>query len=134
MGTVIKPEISKKKEHWIPKHRYYELKHFCFQYPYWCELLRDLNGFATKEDRSPTEHEAILKAVLDTKIKMVEDAADEATRSSLLVFSVTKQFIRGVTEGISYEKLNAQNPLACSKDEYYRFYRKFFWLLDHMRD
>lgn len=35
MGTTIRPEISKKNRYWIDKHRYYELKHFCLQYPTW---------------------------------------------------------------------------------------------------
>lgn len=40
MGTVIRPETSKKNKYWIPRHRYHELKHFCLQYPEcmsWCQ-------------------------------------------------------------------------------------------------
>lgn len=33
MATVIRPEISPKNKYWISKHRHYELKHFCLQYP-----------------------------------------------------------------------------------------------------
>ena len=40
MSTVIRPEISKKNLYWIPKHRYYELKHFCLQYPEWKKNYR----------------------------------------------------------------------------------------------
>jgi hypothetical protein len=35
MGTTIRPELSEKNPYWIEKHRYYELKHFCLQYPIW---------------------------------------------------------------------------------------------------
>ena len=35
MATTIRPELSEKNPYWIEKHRYYELKHFCLQYPIW---------------------------------------------------------------------------------------------------
>lgn len=35
MGTTIRPELSEKNPYWIERHRYYELKHFCLQYPIW---------------------------------------------------------------------------------------------------
>lgn len=35
MSTTIRPEVSEKNQYWIEKHRYYELKHFCLQYPIW---------------------------------------------------------------------------------------------------
>ena len=35
MATAIRPEISEKNKYWIDRHRYYELKHFCLQYPLW---------------------------------------------------------------------------------------------------
>lgn len=48
MGTIIRPEISEKNKFWIDRHRYYELKHFCLQYPNWksrrSELDRSLSG------------------------------------------------------------------------------------------
>ena len=37
-----KPELSKKSKYWIPRHRYYELKHFCLQYPEWEKLWREI--------------------------------------------------------------------------------------------
>ena len=35
MATVLRPELSKKNKYYIDKHRHYELKHFCLQYPDW---------------------------------------------------------------------------------------------------
>lgn len=35
MATVLRPELSPKNKYHIDKHRYYELKHFCLQYPEW---------------------------------------------------------------------------------------------------
>ena len=45
MSTVIRPELSYRNTWFVPKHRYYELKHFCLQYPDWkkryldCDLI-----------------------------------------------------------------------------------------------
>ena len=35
MATVLRSELSSKNKYYIDKHRYYELKHFCLQYPEW---------------------------------------------------------------------------------------------------
>lgn len=29
----VRPEVSKKSKYYISRHRYYELKHLCLQYP-----------------------------------------------------------------------------------------------------
>ena len=42
MGTNIRPEISKKNQYWISKPRYYELRHFCLQYPNWRKAYSEL--------------------------------------------------------------------------------------------
>lgn len=48
MSTTIHPELSKKNEYWIEKHRYYELKHFCLQYPIWKEAYQSLDGLEAR--------------------------------------------------------------------------------------
>ena len=44
MSTLIRPEISKNNEYWIPRHRYYELKHFCLQYREWVKIVNSLDS------------------------------------------------------------------------------------------
>lgn len=44
MATEIRPELSEKNPYWIGKHRYYELKHFCLQYPIWKKAYNALLG------------------------------------------------------------------------------------------
>lgn len=46
MGTTIRPELSEKNPYWIEKHRYYELKHFCLQYPIWRKAYSVLDGYS----------------------------------------------------------------------------------------
>lgn len=48
MGTVIRPEVSAKNKYWLSKHRYYELKHFCLQYPEWKRVYHDLDGLPAR--------------------------------------------------------------------------------------
>ena len=48
MATTIRPELSEKNPYWIEKHRYYELKHFCLQYPIWRKAYASLNSFSSK--------------------------------------------------------------------------------------
>lgn len=57
MATTIRPELSEKNPYWIEKHRYYELKHFCLQYPIWQKQysldtifnICELSGFHVEE-------------------------------------------------------------------------------------
>lgn len=39
----------------------------------------------------------------------------------------------GVTEQITFEKLNARERIQCSRDAWYVMYSRFFWLLDRVR-
>lgn len=50
MGTVIRSELSRKNPYWIEKHRYYELKHFCLQYPIWKQSYSSLGGLSSNRD------------------------------------------------------------------------------------
>lgn len=34
----------------------------------------------------------------------------------------------------TYDKMNATKTILCSKDRFYEMYRKFFWILDEMRE
>ena len=49
MATTIRPELSEKNPYWIEKHRYYELKHFCLQYPIWRKAYASLNSFSSNQ-------------------------------------------------------------------------------------
>ena len=138
MGTVIRPEISVKNRYWLPKHRYYELYHFCLQSPEWKKNYLSLDGYASKsasiaeqngqhEAGNPTAVYAEARLYYRERMEMIENAAKEAAADLYL------PMLRAVTEGISYEHLNAQNRIPCCKDVWYTIYRRFFWLLDKAR-
>ena len=86
MATVIRPELSIKNKYHIDKHRHYELKHFCLQYPMWKKTYTDLSNIgitisaAEKLPSSnlpgdPTAKRAVARAQLVERIEMVENIA-----------------------------------------------------------
>lgn len=140
MSTVINPEITERSPWWIQRQRYYELVHFCLQYPDWKASLKLLDGLQTpaglselprtntNELKDPVGDEGALRAMLSRKIDMVELAAEMAGT----YFS--GYILKGVTEGIPYAVIRMQDPIPCNRRDYYEAYRKFFWILDQLRD
>lgn len=138
MATIIRPEISKKNKYWIDKHRHYELKHFCLQYPEWKRVYTEfenpkiaLSTFeripTTNVPGDPTAKRATLKAHYAEKIRLIEETA-RATDRYLYDY-----IMKGVTEGVSYTYLKSRLGMPCGKDMYYDRYRRFFWLLNEAR-
>ena len=136
VGTKIRPELSKKNPYWIERHRYYELKHFCLQYPIWKKAYHALDGFNSHSTElaifsnahtDPTFRRVIERENYFDRMKMIEQAAIAA--DAVLYGYILK----GVTEGVSYEHLKARLEIPCCKDVYYELYRRFFWLLDKER-
>lgn len=131
-----RPELSKKSKYWIPRHRFYELKHFCLQYPSWKRNLEALADWPKTvptssvdicREQRPTEQIVLKRTFLQDRIKLVEDTAMRVD------WVIGPYIIRGVTEGKSYDILVASYDIPCSKDTYYNFYRQFFWLLSEAR-
>ncbi len=137
MSTKIRPELSKKNMYWISKHRYYELKHFCLQYPEWKKENLCLQqgylpcGLKLEEIKTkwtdPTANAAIRMAKNSSKIKLVEDMAYLADKE------IGKYILIGVTEGKSFDCLKSTLEIPCERDYYYDRYRKFFWHLSKER-
>lgn len=137
MGTIIRPEISRNNRYWIDKHRHYELKHFCLQYPEWKKAYRSFTSISSSvTDRQPkgdfygdpTANQAIRRARYLERIELIERIAGEADRD------LHNYILKAVTEGLSYTYLRTKLNIPCGRDLYYDRYRKFFWLLDNARD
>ena len=133
MGTSIRPEVSSKKEYWLSRHRYYELKHFCLQYPEWKRNYRALDGFAPhspglRERVGRTPGDPVTGCVAERlyyreRMEIVETAAREAADD------LGARLTKAVTEGLSYETVAP----PCCREVWYAAYRRFFWLLDKAR-
>ena len=139
MATVIRPEISKNNKYYIDKHRHYELKHFCLQYPIWKRTyaaLLDLSIASSYMTGMPsggglsdtTAKSAIRRTYYADKIKLVEETAKEADPY------LYEYILKAVTEGLSYTYLRTILEIPCGRDMFYDRYRKFFWLLSTVRD
>ena len=137
MATVIRAEISEKSKYWISKHRHYELKHFCLQYPTWkkeyaaCRaglLSAPIEKLpSTNIPGNPTERVALKRAYYQDRIDLIEKIAMEADRY------LYKYILKAVTEELSYTYLRSKMDIPCGRDMYYDRYRKFFWLLSEAR-
>lgn len=138
MGTTIRPELSEKNPYWLEKHRYYELKHFCLQYPIWRKAYSSLNGLATRPAdlamfvvsntlSDPTVKCAMAKAFYSERTDMIKRVAEKTDPV------LANYILKAVTEGWSYDILKARLEIPCCKDTYYELYRRFFWLLNKER-
>lgn len=138
MSTLIRPEVSKKNEYHISKHRYYELKHLCLQY---LELKKEYNTILTREAdgiyerlsktnniHSDTEDFAILKASLAKRITAIEEAIKETDDY------FQNYILMSVTQGLSYSALKARYDIPCCRSVWYKIYRRFFFILNRNRD
>ena len=138
MTTVIRPELSIRNKYHIDKHRHYELKHFCLQYPSWKQAYSDFDNvsipLSTIEHAptsnlpgDPTAKRAMMKAHYREKMELIEQAAKEADQY------LHSYILKGVTENLSYTYLKSKLDIPCSKDMYYDRYRRFFWILSEAR-
>lgn len=138
MVTVIRPDISRKNKYWIDKHRHYELKHFCLQYPEWKKIYTELDDSdvtLSSIDRirtntmpgDPTAKLALKKTYYLERINIIEQTAKE-TDAYLYEY-----ILKGVTENLSYTYLKTKMEIPCGRDMYYDRYRRFFWLLSNSR-
>lgn len=136
---MIRAELSGKNKYWVEKHRYYELKHFCLQYPFWKRAYseidwlygQDFNPSAYSKSNlpaDPTYHLAEKRVRYFHRMEMVEQAAINADPE------LASYILKGVTEGASYTYLKSRLEIPCSRDTYYDRYRRFFWLLNKSRD
>lgn len=139
MSTVIRSKISEANPYYISQHRYYELKHFCLQYPEWIRSLTELGiqiqscklgdvKVSVYDISDPVEKLIEQRDTYISKIELINRASND-TDPVLGRFVLT-----GVTKGLSYDCINAKETVPCCKDVYYNFYRKFFWILSQIRN
>ena len=138
MATLIRPEISVKNKYYIDRHRHYELKHFCLQYPLWKKSYSELDdssislslidGVRTSNmPGDPTAKRALLKTFYMERMELLESVALRADPY------LHRYILKAVTEGLSFTYLKTVMGIPCGKDMYYDRYRRFFWLLSQER-
>ena len=136
MSTLIRPELSPDNKYYISRHRFYELKHFCLQYPEWKAnyLVTDsITKRSSAEVRSSDISDPVFCAVERREsyfrlMEMVEQTCIAADSD------IYQWLLKAVCYGISYTELRTKYDMPCGKDLFYDRYRKFFWLLDKIRE
>ena len=139
MATTVRAQISEKNKYYIDKHRHYELKHYCRQYPSWkrayAACVSDDTPMAlidgarrTTGVYDPVVARDTTKTYYSDKMTMLEQVAKDADRY------LWQYILKAVTEGLSYTYLRTKLDIPCGKDMYYDRYRRFFWLLSEIRD
>ena len=107
MGTTIRPEISERNKYYIDRHRYYELKHFCLQYPGWRNAYNSVDGYLNKpmdgviasrtnSISNPVLKMAEVRLYYSARMRIVEKAATDTD------LYLGKYILTAVTEGRSY--------------------------------
>lgn len=138
MSRAIRPELSKKNPYWVDKHRYYELKHFCLQYPVWKRIYMELDGLRSSvtdvtpsknnSTSDPTARSVESRLYYLQKMETVEQAAIKSDPE------LATYILRAVTEELSYDYLKSRLEIPCGRDTYYDRYRRFFWLLSKTKN
>ena len=140
MGTVTRPELSKKNPYWIERHRYYELKHFCLQYPIWEKAYKSLDALSKRPQdllifekegvSDPTGNCAVAMAEYSEKMDLVKEAAIRTSQGP-----ASDMIFRAVTQGLSYDVMVARDgeDHGVSRDWFYKLYRRFFYILNQTR-
>lgn len=134
----LKPELSQRSKYWIPKHRYYELKHYCLQYPEWKKKLLELDNVLKAGISSEIRGSDISRSSENLAIKRYElsramELVEECIRTATDELKLQPYIFKAVTEGIPYVQLQAGYSIPCGPDMYYDAYRRFFWLLSERK-
>lgn len=133
----LKPELSHRNKYWIPKHRYYELKHYCLQYPEWKKMYNELGGMKAYNASEIHWHDYVRayedkilkKTMLSNAMELVEKCVEDCTDVEVL----RNYIFKAVTEAVPYVQLRTKDGIPCGSDMYYSAYRKFFWILSQRR-
>ena len=140
MSNKHRPELSMRSPWYVGKHRYYELEHFCRQYPLWRRELVLLDGYKPRNTwevspgsylTDPTSTDGEKRALLSRKIDQVHQAVKRATDNERL----QKILLEGVVTGTGFPALKAKHDATwLGKDTYYEAFRRFFWELNRIRE
>ena len=112
-----------KNEYELGKHRFYELKHFCLQFPEWEKLYSDLDGFSKEANRNEgdtTSRDGIRRADLMYKMTLIQEVAHD----------VCGEY---ENEVFDFVILGNKPKLSPDQRDFWYYYRKFFWELSRRR-
>lgn len=129
-------ELSKKSKYWLPRHRYYELLHFCRQYADWKLEYEDIDI----PSADPSVERVQVSKDADAVLKQAMRRADLASRIDIYTMALNKiedelknYIFLATTKGYSYEFMDSRYGMPCCRNTFYDRYRKFFYELNLVR-
>ena len=114
-----RPELSKKNRYHIPKQRYYELKHFCLQYPVWRDKYVSISELSSRPLDKEKLHISDISdttaklALVRTKYRDLMDLLESTARETDQ--ELASYIVKAVTEGYTYETLKFSRSHAVEK-------------------
>lgn len=131
----MKNELSKRNKWYLPKHRYYELKHFVMQAPDWEKAIKNNQASIAHNYTHVmsglgdiTGNTAIRNLTYSDKIRLIKKAAVMSDQYLAIYI------LKGAINNKSYDYLRTKMNIPCSRGTYYDRYHKFFWILDKLQD
>lgn len=126
-------DLKLSKEYSISRHRYRELKEFCLQYE---EKKSELNQIYTSSSVSPeitvmggipgkpTEQKAMRASQLKGEIELIDNCIEEACGNDV-------GLIKTLRKSVLYDyKFYELGYVPCGRNLFYKYRRKFFFILD----
>ena len=129
--------VQKSNKYYLPKHRFYELYHYCLQYPEWLSEYNSIgHASAIRMDGEgggsgtgdPTYTAAERRLVLRERLDEIEKAAAAADPqlSRWILMAVTQ-------EHASYAYLRNVYGMPCGRKMFYDRRRRFYWIMAKMK-
>ncbi len=126
-------DLKLSKEYSISRHRYRELKEFCLQYE---EKKAELQQIYTSTSVTPeiavmggipgkpTEQKAMRAAKLKEEIELIDNCIEEACEGAV---GLIKTLRKSVLDDYKFYELG---DVPCGRNLFYKYRRKFFFILD----
>ena len=137
----MRSSLSTKNLFYLDKFRFNELRNFCRQFDTWKQSIKDIDSlprqFVDPWGRSPTMTDPVAVCVAAReeywkKIDMVSTAVAKAVDNNYELYNL---MLEAVTRDGSYDAMErCRGHMPVSRAEWYKLYRKFFWILDKIRD
>ena len=114
-----------KNEYELSKHRFYELKHFCLQYPEWEQEYKQLDGYGRKHEDcgiDTTSLEGLRRMELSYNMQIVNETCSNVCSKAGYAVEVFLCVAFGI-----------KPHLIPDQADFWYYYRKFFWELSKKR-
>lgn len=128
--------LSQRNDYYISKERTMELEHFCRQYKEWQKKLNDISFLKGAPDvviydTNTGDPVGTIVEFRDKYLRNVNMVLTSAAESDPVL---APYILRSVIDGINYDSLRASADVPCGRRVFYKYRRKFFYILSQKRN